>query len=301
MRVTHAQLPGAHLLSKCYHLICTASRCIELVKGILEARAKLRQENKIRLVDELKPFDPPLFVWEPVPDSCVPSEMLIVLEALRHVDVISPNHHELASLFGETGPDPFMASELQVLERQCNELLSRGFGKKPSAVVVRRGERGCYVASNIRHTWFPAYHRPRDELNRKEQRTWTQKVVDPTGGGNAFLGGYCIGLLDLHLDGETEFERGAIHGTIAASFAIEQVGMPQLSHADDGRELWNGEWVGTRWEKYCKNLPLDRLDLNQSKEASLYGSVSSVIFGTKITRMTRIPADFEGNRHVPKD
>ena len=274
------------------------------MKGILEARKKIKdsgrllQDNETKTV--LKPMDPPIFVWEPVPDCCTPDELPKVLEALRYVDVISPNHHELAMLFGETGSDPFMACELSKMERQCNELLTHGFGKKPSAVVVRRGERGCYIASDSRHSWFPAYHRPKYELSPKKQAKWTQKVVDPTGGGNAFLGGFCIGLLDVMPEGKTNFEQAAIYGSVAASFAIEQVGMPSLSYSNDGIELWNGDLVIKRLEKFVKRLSkLEKLSESERLRSSLYGPIPTLLFGEKVTRTDRIPADFNGVRSVP--
>ena len=249
----------------------------------------------------MRPFEPPIFVWEPVPDCCTPNELPNVLEALKLVDVISPNHHELGALFGETGPDLFGACELDVMERQCNELLSKGFGKKPSAVVVRRGDQGCYVASNTRHTWFPAYYRPREDLDKEKQKAWTSKIVDPTGAGNAFLGGFCVGILDVMPQGRTEFEQGAIYGSVAASFVIEQVGMPSMSHTEDGKELWNGEAVDERMAKFCKRLPLERLSENQRFDASLYGPCKALVFGEPKIRTERIAADFDGTRQVPLD
>lgn len=263
IRIDETQLTQSQLLAKVFHLICSPSRCIALVKGIKKARERIISASGSSVGDgfgvTLKPFNPPLFVWEPVPDSCTPEELPQALEALKYVDVISPNHHELASLFGETDKDPFGTSELQILERQCNELLIKGFGKRPSAVVVRRGERGVFISSDARSVWFPAYHRPQDELSDAERLNWTQKVVDPTGGGNAFLGGFCQGLLVTWPEGRTEFEEAAIYGTVAAGFAIEQIGMPSLSYTASGEELWNGVSVMKRLEEFQKKQKLEKL------------------------------------------
>ena len=263
---------------------------------ILDARKKIKESNKLITTEEnnmtLKPMDPPLFVWEPVPDSCTPTELPNVLKALKYVDVISPNHHELKMLFGETDADPFLACELAILERQCNELLTSGFGKKTSAVVVRRGERGCYVASDTRHSWLPAYHRPKDELHSKKQKKWIQRVVDPTGGGNAFLGGFCVGLLVVKPIKMTHFEEAAICGSIAASFAIEQVGMPSVSFSSDGVELWNGENQSKRREKFEKRLlKLEKLKEEERVKSSLYRDTPTTFRGKDYTRTDRTPAD----------
>lgn len=60
------------------------------------------------------------------------------------------------------------------------------------------------------------------------------------GGGNAFLGGFCAGLSSgLPAEGFTDIEIAAFYGNVAASYAIEQLSVPQLS-VTQGKELWNG-------------------------------------------------------------
>ena len=212
-------------------------------------------------------MDPPLFVWEPVPDSCKPSEYQKVLEAMKYVDVMSPNYVELTALFAEettTLPVRYLvgACDMALLEWQCNELLAKGFGEKPSAVVVRLGDQGCYVASHSRHVRFPPYYQPK--VTKRGEVKMNRAIKDPTGAGNAFLGALCIGLLP-HTECDAlsqlnHFERGAVYGTIAASFAVQQIGMPTLGYGqekmDDGSllEQWNGESLPARLDKYRKRL-----------------------------------------------
>lgn len=82
-------------------------------------------------------------------------------------------------------------------------------------------------------TWIPAYH------------TESSMVVDPTGGGNAFLGGMAV-----------SFARGqdivtaAKMGSISASFAIEQVGMPMLGKNGNNVETWNEVVVEDRIREF---------------------------------------------------
>lgn len=87
--------------------------------------------------------------------------------------------------------------------------------------------------------WIPAYHQD------------SPKVVDPTGGGNAFLGGLAIGLARGQ-----KLEDAAAWGSIAASFAIEQIGMPKLTPADDESTLerWNGVVVDDRIRDFQTRL-----------------------------------------------
>jgi hypothetical protein len=82
------------------------------------------------------------------------------------------------------------------------------------------------------------------------------RVVDVTGAGNGFLGGLCAGLdegLDVR-DGEFEIMWAGlmiavIWGSVAASFIVQQVGLPVLTSSGDSRnrsEMWNGAGVRER-------------------------------------------------------
>ena len=70
-------------------------------------------------------------------------------------------------------------------------------------------------------------------------------VVDPTGGGNAFLGGFAVAVAR-----GKSLDEAAAWGNVAASFAIEQVGVPVLGEDAEGRETWNGVRVEDRYAAY---------------------------------------------------
>ena len=54
------------------------------------------------------------------------------------------------------------------------------------------------------------------------------------------MGGFCAALgSGYQVEGLTNYEAAAFYGNIAASYAIEQIGVPQLT-ATGGKELWNG-------------------------------------------------------------
>lgn len=229
-------LTKEQLLTKCFHLICAPKRCIQLVKGINARRSNVGAH-----------LAPPIFVWEPVPDSCCPDEYNNILEALRVVHIVSPNHHELAAIFGEVEQlNKSDTSDVALLNHHCERLLAEGIRERHGAIVVRRGEKGCSVHTKYKQTFLPAYHQGQNDLPPDQQESCQQKVVDPTGGGNAFLGGFCVGLLDDCPEGTDKYEHAALLGSVAASFAIEQVGMPELVHRNDGIELWNNETVANR-------------------------------------------------------
>ena len=74
---------------------------------------------------------------------------------------------------------------------------------------VRAAEHGCLVASRSEgYTWLPAFHAPN-----------AAEVVNTTGAGSAFLGGFAVGL-----QMEEGIRGAACYGIVAASFAVEQIG-----------------------------------------------------------------------------
>ena len=243
MQVEAGMLSPEMLTSRTYHLICTPSRCIRLVADILARREDVIQKYP----DSKVSIAAPIFVWEPMEGSCKPAELPSFHKALKFVDVFSPNEHELNLLFHGLHEDGNEIMPMEVIQHHCKNLLALGFGNKPCAVVVRMGAAGCVIASQKRFVSFLAYHQPPVKGTPEELVEWhvyKTKTWDVTGGGNAFLGGYCIGLLSRPSDQVdfTEFEYAAIYGSVAASFAIEQVGMPEVSYRQaDGRELWNGD------------------------------------------------------------
>ena len=256
MRIVASTLTEEQLAARSFHLVCSPDRCIDLVKGISEKRKELC--NKGMLVHE-KPY----FVWEPIPGLCIPSELDNLYEAIRYVDIMSPNLEELGACLGRsfsTNGKVDMASLLNV----CTSILCKKSDARLSCMVVRMGHWGCLVVDQLGATMIEPYHQSplgdrTDELSRST--TISEKVIDPTGAGNAFLGGFCVGLgmspipsfASLDSPIESKFLMAAICGTIAASFAVEQVGMPVITESNipPGQDLWNDDKVWNRIEHFA--------------------------------------------------
>lgn len=280
-RLTADDLTPDLLQARSIHLICSPLRCQELVMDIIARRKEAAPDTYSR----------PVFIWEPVPDLCTPDELLNCTNTLPIIDICSPNHSELAGFMGDDGLDPETGEISTVaVERSCEQLLA-SMPLQSFAIVVRVGEKGCYIAKNggrkrqrgqasnnkrkKKHhargglqldtdmealfagllqdadgsiareeievdpgieRWVPAYHQD------------PNKVVDPTGGGNTFLGGLAVALARGH-----SVEEAAAWGSVAASFAIEQVGMPVLEKCEEG-ETWNGCVVEERLREMQKRL-----------------------------------------------
>lgn len=230
LRLDHESLVDTPLIwSKSFHLICSPLRCIALVENIVRLRTEASSAASTPR---------PLFIWEPVPDLCTPEEYENCLKALKLVDVVSPNHGELGGFFGAdtNGTDTV---NFPKIEQLCDQWLQSGIGPEgKGGIVVRCGKDGCFVVRHGVRNWIPAYHQS------------AKKVTDPTGGGNGFLGGLAVGLVRAgDAPGIENLEEAAAWGSISASFAIEQVGMPILRSGGQG-ETWNGIKVEDRLAEY---------------------------------------------------
>ncbi|ROV98006.1 hypothetical protein VMCG_06954 [Cytospora schulzeri] len=185
--------------------------------------------------------DRPLIVWEPAPIGCDRVNLDSHFRACKLVDVFSPNHLELGYLFEgkrEEAPE-FSRSNIEMFAKQ---FLDSGIGPKveEGLIVIRAGEHGALTLSTSGPEWLPPfYEKP------------SAKVVDPTGAGNTFLGGFCVTLQETGNPREA-----SIRGTVAASYALEQFGLPQCSPliSPGSEEAWNGSNVSKRIDDFKRRL-----------------------------------------------
>lgn len=134
-----------------------------------------------------------LLLWE-IPEAiCVPSELDSIRKVLPFVDVLSLNLQEGRQLLGHRAPD----SVVELLH-------ASGVG----IVTLRLGADGCLVSDTKRRV--------------RARPAPSAEVVDVTGGGNAFSGGFLAALLCRpgDLEGCT---RAAM---TSAALAIRQIGPP---------------------------------------------------------------------------
>ena len=232
IHVDHTMLSRSQLEAKVFHIIGTSSRCISLVEGLLGRRGV-----------ESPSLGRPRFVWEPMEHECCPDNIPNFMRAMNQIDVFSPNEIELMKLFGfdlsDSTPDyrksldRFLSKTSSEVVENCNLL----------AFVVRLGARGACVTCYRQVTGpgppivtskrIPAYH-----ASGLQFEGTSELVVDVTGGGNAFLGAYCHSLANSIPPAISSImpewgveEVAALYGSVAASYVIEQVGMPQVSYS----------------------------------------------------------------------
>ncbi|MAF65626.1 MAG: sugar kinase [Planctomycetes bacterium] len=125
-------------------------------------------------------------------------------ELLRRVDAIVMNDEEARMLSGERN-----------LIRAARRVLEMG----PRYVVVKKGEHGAFVMGPDVHFSVPSYP--------------VEDVVDPTGAGDSFAGGF-MGFLALEGDhGPANLRRAMLHGTVTASFCVQGFGIAPLADAKE--------------------------------------------------------------------
>lgn len=209
-----ASLPASMLRSKCFHVGPPAVFSTQ-IQELLVARQGAGIQHR------------PFVVWEPSPSLCRSRGLVDAATQASYADVFSPNHVELAQLGAvDDLSEAHLTSDL--LERLAARFLD-AVAKPHLIIVIRVAERGCfYMTKGQAPQWIPAFH------------TNGERVVDTTGGGNAFLGGFAAAYMLRN-----DVRQACISGTVAASFVIEQIGLPTR----DGEE-WNSQVFQARRDAF---------------------------------------------------
>ena len=126
-------------------------------------------------------------------------------DVMTRVDIVTVNEAE-ARQFCET----------HNVVKAARQILALG----PRAVIIKRAEYGALLLTADRIFWTPAY--PLDE------------VRDPTGAGDAFAGGLLGHLARTGTLDDRTLCRAVLHGTVCASFAVEEFSVDGIERADLG-------------------------------------------------------------------
>ncbi|KAK9351737.1 Ribokinase-like protein [Lipomyces doorenjongii] len=202
---------------------------MNLIEGIVQQRKSMKEDLPL-----------PVIAWEPVPDLCTPEHLDACLAVLPMVNILTPNAAEAAAFFGL--PEPCEKESLEAIG-----LRFLPFMGEDAAIVIRAGSHGCLILSQGHAPlWLEAYHTP-----------FPDRVIDPTGAGNTFVGGLCTGYVLSNGD----IIEASIYGNVAAGLSIEQVGLAKFTLPnDDGQpELWNGSKVMDRVKEYKARIGLSRI------------------------------------------
>jgi sugar/nucleoside kinase (ribokinase family) len=123
-----------------------------------------------------------------------------LLRLLKRVDIYVANDQEARVLSGESN-----------LIRAARYLHAQG----PRMVLIKKGEHGLLFYSDKFIFSLPAYP--------------TDKVIDPTGAGDTFAGGFMGYLAKTESISEANLKKALAYGTIAASFNVEDFGLDRTT------------------------------------------------------------------------
>ncbi len=123
----------------------------------------------------------------------------VLLELLRHIDILMVNDSEARELSGDWN-----------IYRAARWVLAHG----PKKVVIKQGEHGALLADPGLVFKVPGY--PLEE------------VFDPTGAGDAFAGGFLAHLARSDDVSEGNLKRAMVYGAVMGSFAVEAFGVQRF-------------------------------------------------------------------------
>jgi sugar/nucleoside kinase (ribokinase family) len=124
------------------------------------------------------------------------SKRELLLELLRHIDILMVNDTEARELSGDWN-----------IYRAAHWILQQG----PKRVVIKQGEHGALLVDGEAPFKVPAYP--------------LQEVFDPTGAGDAFAGGFMAYLCRTGDHSPAALRRAMVHGSAMGSFAVEAFGI----------------------------------------------------------------------------
>lgn len=144
----------------------------------------------------------PKFVIADTMDLWINVALKDLLKLLRRVDAIVVNDSEARHLTGE--------DNLPLAIKKIHRL-------GPAYVIVKKGEHGAVLSSPQGHFVAPAFP--------------LEKVVDPTGAGDSFVGGLIGYLAGNRGSVDKNLRKGIIYGSVVASFCCEGFGLDRTTRA----------------------------------------------------------------------
>jgi len=121
-------------------------------------------------------------------------------EVIKQTNILILNDEESRQITGEVN-----------LRIGGQKILEMG----PDVVVVKKGEHGAILMSKSSYFVAPAFP--------------VQKVVDPTGAGDCFAGGFVGYLAQNKRFEDSELRKAIIYGTVIASFCVEDFSFRRLA------------------------------------------------------------------------
>lgn len=151
-------------------------------------------------LDVLEQVRSPRLVIADTMNFWIAGEPKAVDAMLKRIDTLVINDEEARQLSG-----------IYNLRRAASDILRRG----PKRLIIKRGEHGALLFDEYGIFAAPGFP--------------LEDVIDPTGAGDSFAGGF-LGYLSTQPDiSEYTLRRAMVHATAAASFCVEAVGTRRVA------------------------------------------------------------------------
>ncbi len=151
-----------------------------------------------------------VLLWEPLPQAMTAEGAHEMRAALRHCDIVSPNWLEAQQVYGQQDPEALVRA-----------MLADG----APVAVLRMGEAGSMIGQYGHADLVKVPPVP------------VQTVIDQTGAGNTYCGGFLVGW-----ERTRDRRTAGAYGAVAASFALENTGVadppPGWQALRDQRYQW---------------------------------------------------------------
>lgn len=167
-------------------------------------RALTLVQDDISLLGWRKLLPDAVLLWEPNQPFMVAENRDRLREAIPHADILSPNLLEARQVYGDDDPIKLVRM-----------MLADG----APLVALRMGEAGSLIGTQENDTLLKIPAVP------------VREIVDQTGAGNTYCGGFLVGWLRTH-----DLCTAAAYGAVAASFALEVMGVATASAEHDSHE-----------------------------------------------------------------
>jgi sugar/nucleoside kinase (ribokinase family) len=159
--------------------------------------ANIDPELQLQVLDQI---DRPTLAVCDTMNFWIESKKSALLEVLKRVDIAFMNDAEARELCG--------TSSVIKAARQIREL-------GPRCVVIKKGEHGAMLFTD--HSFFSAPSYPLDE------------VVDPTGAGDCFAGGFMGYIASTDDVSDVNLRKAVVCGSTVASFNVEDFSLRRMS------------------------------------------------------------------------
>ena len=135
---------------------------------------------------------------------------------LNHVDILMINDSETRELAGEP-----------IIVKAARKIRDMG----PKMIIVKRGEYGALMFSDEGIFYAPSY--PLEE------------VLDPTGAGDTFAGGFMGYATSCKIKDINDYKKAVVYGSVLASFAVQDFSVNRLANI-------KREEINTRYLAFMK-------------------------------------------------